>query len=343
MKIKNSLLLLCFCAATFIAVQVYAGNSEYEGMSGDRLLDAIRSKATPRAAVPADRVWSFLYETDVTSDGHLYCPWVQEQPLAQATSVPEGYCVMDLIPEGWWMNGDNPVCDLYNLAVGTHDVIQSRGERLPGELSKVLRDFTTWQTGHGLLGGNVVDMYAPPRSLRGDIARIVMYVAVVYPSDLHSNTGFMVFGDGRNPGLSPDMYAILQTWHQEDPVDEYERRRNEVFSQEQGNVNPFVEHPELDRYIWGDKAGKPFTEDGDSGGETMPVSSLKGEYSIAEDCVLGLSSPYVPADATWYIDGVEIIGSKELRLAAIGAGRHVVGFISSGRGLRGKVVITINP
>lgn len=343
MKIKNSFLLLCVSAATFMAVLGYAGNSEYEGMSGDRLLDAIRSKATPSTTVSADGVWPFLYETDVTSDGNLYCPWVQEQPLAQATSVPEGYCVMELIPKGWWMNGDNPVCDLYNLAVGTHEVIQSRGERLPGALSKVLRDFTTWQTGHGLLGSDLVDMYAPPRSLRGDIARVVMYVAVVYPSDLHSNTGFMVFGDGRKPGLSPDMYAILQTWHQEDPVDEYERRRNEVFSRVQGNVNPFVEHPDLDRYIWGDKIGKPFTEEGGSGGDTLPEQNLKGEYSIAEDGVLSLSSPYVPADATWYIDGVEIIGSKELRLAAIGAGRHVVSFTSIGRGMRGKVVITIKP
>ena len=43
----------------------------------------------------------------------------------------------------------------------------------------------------------------------------------------------------------------LLKWHQEDPVDDLERRRNTVVSLFQGNRNPFVDHPEWVDVVFG--------------------------------------------------------------------------------------------
>jgi hypothetical protein len=45
----------------------------------------------------------------------------------------------------------------------------------------------------------------------------------------------------------------LLQWHQDDPVDDFERNRNDVIYSYQGNRNPFIDHPNLVDYLWGDQ------------------------------------------------------------------------------------------
>jgi len=45
--------------------------------------------------------------------------------------------------------------------------------------------------------------------------------------------------------------SVLLKWHQEDPVDDWERRRNDIiYEKYQGNRNPFIDHPEFVLKIW---------------------------------------------------------------------------------------------
>jgi endonuclease I len=45
--------------------------------------------------------------------------------------------------------------------------------------------------------------------------------------------------------------ATLLKWHEQDPVDAFETRRNDmIYSKYQHNRNPFIDHPEWVQAIW---------------------------------------------------------------------------------------------
>jgi len=64
---------------------------------------------------------------------------------------------------------------------------------------------------------------------KGDIARIVFYVIMMWETNIN---------------LIGNLDTFLK-WHEEDPVDDFERQRNQVIYAYQRNRNPFIDHPEL--------------------------------------------------------------------------------------------------
>lgn len=86
--------------------------------------------------------------------------------------------------------------------------------------------------------------YAPPRDeIKGDLARMMFYMVMMYDHLELVNTIPTVY-----------QYALLDVlleWHLLDPVDDFERNRNEVIYHYQGNRNPFIDRPEWVEIIWG--------------------------------------------------------------------------------------------
>ena len=64
-----------------------------------------------------------------------------------------------------------------------------------------------------------------------------------------------MFGSGNN-GFVSSVATMLLKWHRNDPVSEKETLRNDAVFACQKNRNPFVDHPELAEYIWGNKKGE---------------------------------------------------------------------------------------
>ncbi|WP_372639592.1 DUF5689 domain-containing protein [Ancylomarina sp.] len=88
--------------------------------------------------------------------------------------------------------------------------------------------------------------YEPPLSAKGDVARSIFYMAVRY--------GFTVDElGGQGKAERHGKLVDLLKWNELDPVDPYEIRRNNVIYGIQNNRNPFIDHPELVKYIFGDK------------------------------------------------------------------------------------------
>lgn len=100
--------------------------------------------------------------------------------------------------------------------------------------------------------------FEPPANVKGDIARMIFYMAVRYE------------GEGSEPDL--ELTEILQTntskqplhgvlsnlldWNRQDPVSSWEQNRNLIiYNDYQGNRNPFIDYPELAEYLWGDSTG----------------------------------------------------------------------------------------
>lgn len=88
--------------------------------------------------------------------------------------------------------------------------------------------------------------YEPPLSAKGDVARSIFYMAVRYGFTVNE-TG------GRGETAYHGKLSDLLEWNELDPVDPYEIRRNNVIYGYQNNRNPFIDHPELVKYIFGDK------------------------------------------------------------------------------------------
>lgn len=91
--------------------------------------------------------------------------------------------------------------------------------------------------------------YYPGDSHKGDVARILMYMAVRYKDILKLVK--VPTGDSYSPnGAFMGDLTILYKWHLEDPVDKFEVNRNEVIFKHQNNRNPFIDYPGLFKKVW---------------------------------------------------------------------------------------------
>lgn len=90
--------------------------------------------------------------------------------------------------------------------------------------------------------GRVSGGWFPGEEDKGDVARIVMYVSMMWEINLS------VIGN---------VNTLLQ-WHQDDPVDDFERNRNDVLYTYTDHRNPYIDYPELVYTFYGMPSNAPF-------------------------------------------------------------------------------------
>jgi endonuclease I len=93
------------------------------------------------------------------------------------------------------------------------------------------------------------DSWEPPNRVKGDIARMLMYMAVRYEGGGEID---LELADKVNTYPTPfhGKLSVLLEWNKLDPVDAFEIRRNNIIQTYQKNRNPFVDHPEWADLIW---------------------------------------------------------------------------------------------
>lgn len=89
--------------------------------------------------------------------------------------------------------------------------------------------------------------FYPGDEWKGDVARMIMYMYVRYQTQClptvvgFGSTTFSNFGD------MPDIFLL---WNQQDTVSLYEKNRNTILENLQGNRNPFIDNPYIATLIW---------------------------------------------------------------------------------------------
>ena len=91
----------------------------------------------------------------------------------------------------------------------------------------------------------------PIDEYKGDFARIYFYMVTRYEDKVSGWKSFGAFSGNSFPALSSWAISLYLKWSEQDPVSEKEVKRNEVIYGFQKNRNPFVDHPEYAKRIWG--------------------------------------------------------------------------------------------
>ncbi|NLK12128.1 MAG: hypothetical protein GX312_00855 [Candidatus Phytoplasma sp.] len=127
--------------------------------------------------------------------------------------------------------GNNPKFDLHNLRAAEVDTNSKRGNDPFGEGSG------EWKSSGG--------KFYPGDEHVGDVARIVLYIHVKY-----------------NLSLAPvGNLSMFLKWHEQDPVNDFERSRNGKIESIKGSRNPFIDYPVFVDYLFGTVArGTMFEE-----------------------------------------------------------------------------------
>lgn len=101
------------------------------------------------------------------------------------------------------------------------------------------------------------DTYYPGNDDKGDVARILFYMVVMYPNldIVNVITSVMDNATYEEDGTYMAVMSVLLQWHIDDPVDNFERNRNDVIYHYQNNRNPFIDRPEYVAAIWGNNPG----------------------------------------------------------------------------------------
>lgn len=89
------------------------------------------------------------------------------------------------------------------------------------------------------------DAYYPGDNYKGDVARIIFYMATRYHDILTLIDSNIDDGNAyEKSGAKMGLLSILIQWHEEDSVSLFEINRNNIIYSYQGNRNPYIDHPE---------------------------------------------------------------------------------------------------
>jgi len=182
--------------------------------------------------------------------------------------------------------GDSPPCgtDAHHVRPTDASVNSTRGNKDFDNGGNAIYD-------NGYLAGwTDADSWEPRDDVKGDVARIIFYMATRYEGEGGELDLEAVDAVNTDPNPEHGKLSTLLEWNQLDPPDEFEQNRNDVIYGYQNNRNPFIDHPEFVNYIWGNETPElmaNFTANAHSGNIPLTVSftdiSSGGEEIVSWD------------------------------------------------------------
>lgn len=246
-----------------------------EGMKGSRLKTTLASIIYNRRERQYNDLWNDFRKTDVRNDGtvwDLYSGITSYKPVTKGQSYKkEGDCYNreHTFPNSWFGGQIQPMYTDLHHVFPTDGYVNNRRGNYPfgetkGERYKSAHDFS--KLGECTYPGYSGIVFEPNDEFKGDLARTYFYMVTCYEERLPDwfnnygdKEGVRQTIDGKTyPGLTDWQLEMLMKWAAADSVSEKEKQRNDAVYNIQGNRNPFIDFPGLERYIWGDLRSQPF-------------------------------------------------------------------------------------
>ena len=214
-----------------------------DGLSGTALKAALHDIIDGHTEKSYDFLWTGLKYTDEDPDNsNNFVLLYTGRSLSKSSSYPAWN------REHTWAKshgdfGNDPPCgtDMHHLRPTDVSVNSDRGNKdfdnggtLHSEATECRYDSDSWE---------------PRDAVKGDVARSMLYMTVRYEGDSGEPDLELVDYTGTS-GPNFGKLSTLLAWHVQDPVDDWERRRNDRVYSYQNNRNPFIDHPEYVAYIW---------------------------------------------------------------------------------------------
>jgi endonuclease I len=266
------------CTRLFILLAVLVQHcvvalpSYYSGIDPAATNDDLKNQLHALISIKTTLAYESVWEAFKTVDQHLAGYPCDPQDASKIPDIYSSYCWSPVtgLPSGgecgsqsatkegecynrehsWpnsWFGGN--ISDAYTdlfLLYPSDGLVNNKRGNLP--LGDVDPSAISYKSTNGCLIGTCADSapdytgqcFELADNLKGDIARSYFYISVAYLNK---------FTCCEEPAVSywaikPWEEAILRKWHDQDPVDDTERARNEVvYTSFQFNRNPFIDNP----------------------------------------------------------------------------------------------------
>ena len=269
-RILTPLLTLMICLSAMADIpRGYYTNAN--GKSDEELMTALEGIIYPHTQLGYNDLWDCYVTTDMGNDGYyidMYstCKYNHSSPhVGTASYVGQGLNREHSFPKSWFGGEIYPMYTDLMMIIPTDGYVNQRRSNNPYGVCNGA-DAVTYvneELGVSMLGklgkstynGYTAKVFEPDDEYKGDFARIYFYMVTCYKSDVSNWPGCdqLDYQQNQYKAFSNWSMQMLLEWHRADPVSPKELTRNEGVYIEQGNRNPFVDHPELAEYIWGTK------------------------------------------------------------------------------------------
>ena len=274
-----------------------------------------------------------------------------EDQCGSYSGVGDCYNREHSIPNSWWggLDTDTAYTDLHHLIPTDGWVNSKRGNHPLGDCARGTV-YGTGKLGACTHSGYTGTVFEVADEYKGDFARMYFYFATRYMMRMSTYTQSaenVVFTDASYLGLTSWAISQLLEWHRNDPVSELETKRNDAVYGIQRNRNPFVDHPELVEYLWGDKTGEAWTGNASTtpvlttpaNGSTINVGTNTGN-GVSK--VITVKGAYLTKAVSVSVNGTGFaVTPTTLTAAAVNAGTTItVTYNGSATNATGRLTIT---
>lgn len=263
--------------------------SKCENKGGAALLTALQNTVGDHTVVSYDGLWDVYKTSDVKDNGKVWDMYstkewtVNQQKCGNYQKVGDCYNREHSMPKSWFNDAKPMYSDAFHLYPTDGKVNGQRSNYPYGECAKGTTLASNGSVralgrlGNSTFPGYTGIVFEPDDEYKGDFARSYFYMAAAYNDKIKNWDSPMLAGNSY-PAFSSWTVDILLKWHRQDPVSDKEIKRNEAVYAWQKNRNPFIDHPEMVEYIWGDKKTQSWT----SAAAAQPTLSSPANNSMID-------------------------------------------------------------